>query len=111
MKRNRKKNKTKKQRNGVSTLSPAEIDGMRAAGRLASEILDRVAEQIQPGTSTADGLAEAEETEVAAVAPGKGNFQLNDGAIQQVKSGKASVGSTGHRNAHRALKRWRSSMW
>jgi methionyl aminopeptidase len=52
MKRNRKK--TKKQRSGISTLSPAEIEKMRAVGRLAVEILDRVAEQIQPGTSTGD---------------------------------------------------------
>jgi methionyl aminopeptidase len=54
MKRNRKKNKTKKQRSGISTWNPAEIEKMRAAGRLASEILDRVAEQIQPGTSTGE---------------------------------------------------------
>jgi methionyl aminopeptidase len=54
MKRSRKKNKSKKQRSGISTWSPAEIEKMRAAGRLASEILDRVAEQIQPGTSTGE---------------------------------------------------------
>jgi methionyl aminopeptidase len=54
MKRNRKKNKTKKQRSGISTWSPAEIEKMRAGGRLTVEILDRVAELIQPGTSTGD---------------------------------------------------------
>jgi methionyl aminopeptidase len=50
MKRNRKK----KQRSGISTWSPAEIEKMRAAGRLTVELLDRVAEQIRPGTSTGD---------------------------------------------------------
>jgi methionyl aminopeptidase len=54
MKRNRKKSKAKKPRSGIRTWNPAEADGMRAAGRLAVEILDRVAEQIQPGISTGD---------------------------------------------------------
>jgi methionyl aminopeptidase len=54
MKRNRKKNKAKRPRGGIRTLSPAEIDKMRAAGRLASEILDRVAVEIRPGLSTGD---------------------------------------------------------
>mgnify|MGYP001828402373 FL=1 len=52
MKRNGKN--TKKQRCGISTWIPAEIEYMRAAGRLTVEILDRVAEQIQVGTSTGD---------------------------------------------------------
>jgi methionyl aminopeptidase len=54
MKRNRKKNKTKKRKSGISTWSPAEIEKMRAAGRLAAEILDLIAEQIQPGASTGE---------------------------------------------------------
>ena len=54
MKRNRKKNKAKRPRGGIRTSSPAEIDKMRAAGRLASEILDRVAVEIRPGVTTAD---------------------------------------------------------
>jgi len=54
MKRNRRKNKPKKQKSGPSTWSPAEIEKMRAAGRLAVEILDRVTELIRPGTSTGD---------------------------------------------------------
>ena len=54
IKRNRKKNKTKKQRSAIRTWKPAEIEKMRAVCRLTVEILDRVAELIQPGTSTAD---------------------------------------------------------
>ena len=54
MKRNRKKNKTRKRKSGISTWSPAEIEKMRAAGRLAVEILDLIAEQIRPGASTGE---------------------------------------------------------
>lgn len=38
---------------GPSQHGPEGIEGMRAAGRFASEILDRVAELIRPGQSTA----------------------------------------------------------
>ncbi len=41
-------------RGGPPVLSPGEADTMRAAGKLAGEILDQVAEQIQTGMSTAD---------------------------------------------------------
>jgi methionyl aminopeptidase len=34
------------------TLSPAEVDGMRRAGRLAASILDEVAKMIAPGVTT-----------------------------------------------------------
>jgi methionyl aminopeptidase len=34
-------------------LSPEEVEGMRAAGRLAAELLDAVAAEIRPGLSTA----------------------------------------------------------
>jgi methionyl aminopeptidase len=54
MKRIRKKSKTKKQRSGIRTWSPAEVEKMRAAGRLTAEILDRVSELIRPGTSTGE---------------------------------------------------------
>jgi methionyl aminopeptidase len=54
MKRNRKKNKAKKRKSGISTWSPAEIEKMWAAGRLAAEILDLIAEQIRPGASTGE---------------------------------------------------------
>ncbi len=51
------KRKTKKNRRGgrggPELLSPDELGGMRAAGRLASEILDVVAGMIEPGVSTA----------------------------------------------------------
>lgn len=36
----------------VSIKSPAEIEKMRVAGRLASEVLDMIEEHIKPGTST-----------------------------------------------------------
>jgi len=49
MKRNRKKNKAKRRKSGISTWSPAEIEKMRAA-----EILDLIAEQIRPGASTGE---------------------------------------------------------
>jgi methionyl aminopeptidase len=54
MKRNRKKNKTKKRKGGISTWTPTEIEKMRAVGRLTVELLDRVEEQLRPGISTAD---------------------------------------------------------
>jgi methionyl aminopeptidase len=54
MKRNRKKNRARVPRGGIRTLGPAEIEKMRAAGRLASEILDRVAAEIRPGLCTGE---------------------------------------------------------
>ncbi len=54
--RSRKKAKKsgKRRPGGVTILGPEQADGMRAAGRLASEILDRVAELIRPGVSTGE---------------------------------------------------------
>lgn len=55
VKAKRKSRKAAKRRSGGPSIQgPAEIEGMRAAGRLASEILDRVAERIRPGVSTAE---------------------------------------------------------
>jgi methionyl aminopeptidase len=52
MKRN-KKQLAPTRREGVSRVTtPAQADGMRAAGRLAAELLDRVAEMIRPGVTT-----------------------------------------------------------
>src|SRR5512147_1109849 len=40
-------------REGVSRVtSPEQAEGMRAAGRLAAELLDRIAEMIRPGVTT-----------------------------------------------------------
>ena len=41
-------------RGGPSLLSPGEADAMRAAGRLAGEILDVVADRIAPGVTTGE---------------------------------------------------------
>lgn len=37
---------------GIKLHAPADFDGMRAAGRLAAEILDRIAEHVRPGVTT-----------------------------------------------------------
>lgn len=39
-------------RDGIRIHSPADFEGMRKAGRLAAEILDRIAEHIRPGVTT-----------------------------------------------------------
>jgi len=41
-------------RDGIRIHEAADFDGMRRAGRLAAEILDAVAERIEPGVSTAE---------------------------------------------------------
>jgi methionyl aminopeptidase len=52
MKRNKKK-LAPAQREGVSRVtSPEQAEAMRAAGRFAAELLDRVAEMIRPGVTT-----------------------------------------------------------
>jgi methionyl aminopeptidase len=54
MKRN-KKQLAPARREGVSrVLRPEEAEGMRAAGRFAAELLERVAEMIRPGVTTLD---------------------------------------------------------
>jgi methionyl aminopeptidase len=51
----RKKRKRKDERRSAApTLSPQDIEKMRAAGRFAAELLDLVEAQIGPGMSTAD---------------------------------------------------------
>jgi methionyl aminopeptidase len=52
MKRNRKKSKKSRRSPAAGPLTPADLDSMRAAGRLASELLDIVAGEIRPGLST-----------------------------------------------------------
>lgn len=39
-------------RDGIRIHSPADFEGMHKAGRLAAEILDRIAEHIRPGVTT-----------------------------------------------------------
>jgi len=52
MKRNKKK-LAPTRREGISRVhTPEQAEGMRAAGRLAAELLDRVAEMIRPGVTT-----------------------------------------------------------
>jgi methionyl aminopeptidase len=52
MKRN-KKQLAPTRREGISRVTtPEQAEGMRAAGRLAAELLDRVAEMIRPGVTT-----------------------------------------------------------
>jgi len=41
-------------RDGIRIYDPADFAGMRAAGRLAAEILDEVAAEVRPGVTTAD---------------------------------------------------------
>ena len=50
----KKKSRSLGRRGGPPLLSPAETDGMRAAGRLAGEILDVVSEHIGPGVTTGE---------------------------------------------------------
>jgi methionyl aminopeptidase len=52
MKRSRKKSRSRSRRSSPALLSPEEAEGMRAAGRLASELLDVVAREIRPGLTT-----------------------------------------------------------
>jgi methionyl aminopeptidase len=58
MKRNRSRRRERRGEGhasrGAPLLAPVEAEHMRAAGRLAAEILDRVAEMVRPGVSTAD---------------------------------------------------------
>lgn len=65
------KRRKPKPRRSPSTprLSAAEIDKMRAAGKLTAEILDRVAEMIAPGVTTAqiDELVDALTREAGAI--------------------------------------------
>ena len=52
MKRNKKK-LAPARREGVSRVtSPEQVEAMRAAGRFAAELLDRVGERVRPGVST-----------------------------------------------------------
>ena len=37
---------------GINTKTPEQIEGMRVAGRLASEVLDMLTEHVKPGVST-----------------------------------------------------------
>jgi methionyl aminopeptidase len=41
-------------RDGIRLYEPADFAGMRAAGRMAAEILDEVAEKVHPGATTGD---------------------------------------------------------
>ena len=50
-----------------------------------------------PGSDPADALTTGLELEVAAVDTTKGDFKGNEGAIQQVKSGKAKTGKAGNK--------------
>ena len=50
-----------------------------------------------PGSDPVDALTTGLELEVAAVDPTKGDFKGNQGAIQQVKTGKAQTGKAGNR--------------
>jgi len=52
MKRNRKKGKKSARRAPSPSITPAEVDAMRAAGGLASELLDAVGQEVRPGVTT-----------------------------------------------------------
>jgi len=58
----------------VSLKSPAEVDGMRRAGRVVAEVLALVESELRPGVSTAhlDALAEAHIRRSGAVPSFKG---------------------------------------
>jgi methionyl aminopeptidase len=52
MKRNKKKPSATRRENVSRLLASEQVEGMRAAGRLAAEILDAVAEIVRPGVTT-----------------------------------------------------------
>src|SRR5262245_11924312 len=52
MKRNKKKTPEQRRQSISRLLAPLQRDGMRAAGRLAAELLDHVAGRIRPGVTT-----------------------------------------------------------
>ncbi len=52
MRKLKQKLKERGRRAGIPLLTPGEQDAMRAAGRLAAELLDVVAERIRPGVTT-----------------------------------------------------------
>jgi methionyl aminopeptidase len=54
MTRKKRKRGSEEPRGGFSRLNPAEIDKMRAAGKLAGDLLDMVAREIRVGMSTQD---------------------------------------------------------
>ncbi len=54
MTKKKRKRRDEQQRDGAGRLQPHDIERMRAAGRLAAELLDAVAAQIGPGMSTQD---------------------------------------------------------
>lgn len=77
MKRLRRKGRAKGKAKGagaprIETLGPDAVEGMRTAGKFASELLDRVAEAVEPGATTRDlddVVAEATEARGARSAP------------------------------------------
>jgi methionyl aminopeptidase len=54
VKRIKSRKKDRRRSRGIPLLSPEERDAMRAAGRLASELLDVLAENVRPGVSTGE---------------------------------------------------------
>src|SRR5512144_414068 len=54
MTRKKRKRGSEEPRGGFSRLNAAEIDKMRAAGRLAGDLLDMIAREIRVGMSTQD---------------------------------------------------------
>jgi methionyl aminopeptidase len=54
MKRSKKKARSGRREGATRLLSAEQQQGMRAAGRLAGEILDSLTDRIQPGTTTAE---------------------------------------------------------
>lgn len=61
-------------REGIRIHSAEDFEGMRAAGRLAAEILDRIAEHVVPGTTTGalDALIDGWVEDAGAISATKG---------------------------------------
>jgi methionyl aminopeptidase len=61
----------------VTIKSPAEIEGMRAAGRTAAELLDYLTPHVQPGVTTGeiDRIAHDYQVNVQKVIPATLNYQ------------------------------------
>ena len=61
---------------GIQVKAPADADGMRVAGRLASEVLDYITPHVKPGVSTGqlDRLCHDYMTNVQGTVPAPLNY-------------------------------------
>jgi hypothetical protein len=82
-------------------ISPVDsLEAKEAMKNLEGEMSEESLTSNLPGTSVADGLSKGMELEVPAVDPGQGNFQGDEGAIGQVRSGKSDPGGATNRDVN-----------